>query len=1332
MFNTGQGYDNDQYEDQDFYADLPHGLQGLPQANSFSNNGNEEDLFLSPQISPSGSFRSNNKEKKKKCVNPFSIVLTWIKNFIWPPHPLCERGINYSPLNKTYQITNKTTTEEIVQEYPSTRSEWLTKLNHTGAFSPNVVKNTKYTIFSFLPVFFYNEFRFFFNLYFLIVALTQFIPALQVGFLFTYVSPLCMVLGVSMCKELYDDLKRYRRDTIANNELISVFIPSHHDKFELMAHDLKQFSQFPAPNHQSPYGKDDPAPMYDTNQPSIELSTSASPILPQKANPGAANDDENAAFLEDTHSLVTIKVPSRALQPGDIILLHPQQRVPCDCVLLKAFDKSGTLFLKTDQLDGETDWKLRRPPTCTQTRMWGKYESQYNQGSFTINAEAPKLDIYDFQGNIEAVPHVDHRSNNNNNNNNNDGRAVLEGLSLENTLWSNTTVASCHALAMVIYTGKDSRSALNANQPRTKTGALDMEVNQLSKILFCLTITLAFIMVCLKGFYGLWYVYLFRYVLLFSSIIPISLRVNLDMAKLLYSYQINNDKSIPETVVRTSTIPEELGRVSYIFSDKTGTLTTNCMFFKVLQLAPPLVYNTDTIDALKYHIAQSYSTYGGKNYVGMPAPKKDVKKDDLITDNSTANIPTAAVQKTRGLLSYDLDSDINAHLLAPNNQFTPQPDDGKKVNVAPAMTSPVPNAQVFQMGGLSSAETQKQTRRMMEAIILCHNVTPTTSAPQAPVQDGEFEKEKSGIFSSPSRLPPSSSSSSRTASKLGQDDEDEGEATKYQASSPDEIALVSFADEMGMTLTYRDTQTMTFTTPYGDDITYQILAVFPFTSASKRMGIIVKDADGVIYYYVKGAESIIIPKCIPNPWVTEEVSNLARIGLRTLVYAWKTLTPNEYQVFNQKLTAAKASLSNRDDHIQAAIESLEINLFCVGITGVEDKLQDDIRTTLETLRNAGIKVWMLTGDKNETAACIGLSTRLVERGQKIITIQCTNRREAAVSLDNASKYASTSCLLIDGPSLQVLLDTFPIEFLEIACTAPSVICCRCSPTQKAQVVTQMKEFTGKRCLAIGDGGNDVSMIQAANVGVGIVGKEGQQAAMSADFSITQFSYLAYLLLWHGRNSYKRSASLSQFIMHRGMIISIIQAVFCALYFYVAVPIYTGWLLVGYTTVYTMLPVFSLVLDTDVSKQTTFIYPELYRALQMGKPLSIKTFFLWVLLSIYQGSVIMILGMLLFSDNFINVVSITFTALILCELFNVVLSIKTWVKFMVYSLLGSALLYIISIFALTTYFDITFVLTIEFIWKVAFITAVACIPPALIQFAARKLNPGEHLKVASNN
>ena len=314
----------------------------------------------------------------------------------------------------------------------------------------------------------------------------------------------------------------------------------------------------------------------------------------------------------------------------------------------------------------------------------------------------------------------------------------------------------------------------------------------------------------------------------------------------------------------------------------------------------------------------------------------------------------------------------------------------------------------------------------------------------------------------------------------------------------------------------------------------------------------------------------------------------------------------------------------------------------------------------------------------------------------------------------------------------MLLDTFPLEFLEIACTAPAVICCRCSPTQKAQVVTHIKEFTGKRCLAIGDGGNDVSMIQAANVGVGIVGKEGQQAAMSADFSITQFSFLAYLLLWHGRNSYKRSASLAQFIMHRGMIISIIQAVFCALYFYVAVPIYTGWLMVGYTSVYTMLPVFSLVLDTDVSKHTTFVYPELYRALQQGKPLSTKTFFLWVLLSIYQGGIIMILGILLFSENFVNVVSITFTSLILCELLNVILSIKNWVKFMVYSLVSSTILYIISIFALTTYFDITFVLTWEFIWKVAIITIVATVPPAIVQFVARRLNPGEHLKVTQTH
>ena len=169
---------------------------------------------------------------------------------------------------------------------------------------------------------------------------------------------------------------------------------------------------------------------------------------------------------------------------------------------------------------------------------------------------------------------------------------------------------------------------------------------------------------------------------------------------------------------------------------------------------------------------------------------------------------------------------------------------------------------------------------------------------------------------------------------------------------------------------------------------------------------------------------------------------------------------------------------------------------------------------------------------------------------------------------------------------------------------------------------------------IGDGGNDVSMIQAADVGmkphiiffchvssgpgVGIVGKEGKQASLAADFSVTQFSFLTKLLLWHGRNSYRRSAKLAQFVIHRGLIISIIQAVFSSIFYFAPIALYQGWIMVGYATVYTMAPVFSLVLDRDVNEDLALLYPELYKELTKGRALSYKTFFQWLMISLYQG------------------------------------------------------------------------------------------------------------------
>lgn len=177
-------------------------------------------------------------------------------------------------------------------------------------------------------------------------------------------------------------------------------------------------------------------------------------------------------------------------------------------------------------------------------------------------------------------------------------------------------------------------------------------------------------------------------------------------------------------------------------------------------------------------------------------------------------------------------------------------------------------------------------------------------------------------------------------------------------------------------------------------------------------------------------------------------------------------------------------------------------------------------------------------------------------------------RDPTAARDELDFLASKAecCLVIDGESLQFMMSQYRNSFVELATKLPAVVACRCSPTQKADVARLIRQYTKKRVCCIGDGGNDVSMIQAADVGVGIVGKEGKQASLAADFSILQFSYLSKLLCWHGRNSYKRSAKLAQFIVHRGLLVAVIQAVFSAIVYFAPVAIFQDWLAVGYATV----------------------------------------------------------------------------------------------------------------------------------------------------------------------
>ncbi|XP_076411736.1 putative phospholipid-transporting ATPase IIB isoform X32 [Peromyscus maniculatus bairdii] len=840
-----------------------------------------------------------------------------------------------------------------------------------------------------------------------------------------------------------------------------------------------------------------------------------------------------------------VQVKSSDIQVGDLIIVEKNQRIPSDMVFLRTSEKAGSCFIRTDQLDGETDWKLKVAVSCTQRLP--ALGDLFSISAY-VYAQKPQLDIHSFEGTFTRED---------------SDPPIHESLSIENTLWASTIVASGTVIGVVIYTGKETRSVMNTSNPKNKVGLLDLELNQLTKALFLALVVLSVVMVTLQGFAGPWYRNLFRFLLLFSYIIPISLRVNLDMGKAAYGWMIMKDENIPGTVVRTSTIPEELGRLVYLLTDKTGTLTQNEMVFKRLHLGT-VSYGTDTMDEIQSHVFNSYL----------------------------------------------------------------------------------------------------------------------------------------------------------------------------------QVALVRWTESVGLTLVSRDLASMQLKTPSGQVLTYCILQMFPFTSESKRMGIIVRDeSTAEITFYMKGADVAMSTIVQYNDWLEEECGNMAREGLRTLVVAKRTLTEEQYQDFESRYSQAKLSIHDRTLKVAAVVESLEREMELLCLTGVEDQLQADVRPTLEMLRNAGIKIWMLTGDKLETATCIAKSSHLVSRTQDIhIFRPVTNRGEAHLEL-NAFRRKHDCALVISGDSLEVCLRYYEHELVELACQCPAVVCCRCSPTQKAHIVTLLRQHTRKRTCAIGDGGNDVSMIQAADCGIGIEGKEGKQASLAADFSITQFRHIGRLLMVHGRNSYKRSAALGQFVMHRGLIISTMQAVFSSVFYFASVPLYQGFLMVGYATIYTMFPVFSLVLDQDVKPEMAILYPELYKDLTKGRSLSFKTFLIWVLISIYQGGILMYGALVLFEAEFVHVVAISFTALILTELLMVALTIRTWHWLMVVAEFLSLGCYVASLAFLNEYFgigrvsfgaflDVAFITTVTFLWKVSAITVVSCLPLYVLKYLKRKLSPPSYSKLSS--
>ncbi|KAM8872326.1 phospholipid-transporting ATPase IC [Synchiropus picturatus] len=492
----------------------------------------------------------------------------------------------------------------------------------------------------------------------------------------------------------------------------------------------------------------------------------------------------------------------------------------------------------------------------------------------------------------------------------------------------------------------------------------------------------------------------------------------------------------------------------------------------------------------------------------------------------------------------------------------------------------------------------------------------------------------------------------------------------YQAASPDEGALVTAARNFGFVFLSRTQDTITIR-EMDQEATYEMLALLDFNSDRKRMSIILKFPDGRIRLYCKGADTVIYERLSPNSKYKEStqssLDDFANETLRTLCLCYKDISTNEYEAWSRKHKEAQVVLADRDAALDRVYEQIENNLMLIGATAIEDKLQDGVPETIAKLAKADIKIWVLTGDKKETAENIGFSCSLLtddmnihygeDVNEKLRVRQARRRVDPETYSRNRKKMVDPfftepgkNALIITGGWLNEILyekkkkrrrlrlrrlgrrpppatpeDGQPmndwekelrqIDFVDMACECEAVICCRVTPKQKANVVSLVKKYKKAVTLSIGDGANDVNMIKTADIGVGISGQEGMQAVMSSDYAFAQFRYLQRLLLVHGRWSYIRMCKFLRFFFFKNFAFTLVHFWYSFFSGYSSQVAYEDWFITLYNLCYSSLPVLLVgLLDQDVNDKLSLKFPKLYLPGQQGLLFNYKNFFI----SLFHG------------------------------------------------------------------------------------------------------------------